>query len=92
MSSIAENSALAADGLVMSQAALPHEVRGSPGYQDPVGLNRQALRHLRSAQAFHENRDREKEFVIKWQPFHYRLHSVWHDVDWKHLASEKILE
>jgi hypothetical protein len=26
MSSIAENSALAADGLVMSQAALPHEV------------------------------------------------------------------
>ena len=50
MSSIAENSALAANGLVMSQAALPHEVCRPPGYQDPAGLNRQALRHRAARQ------------------------------------------
>jgi hypothetical protein len=93
MSSIAENSALAADGLVMSQAALPHEVCDPPRlYQDPVGLNHRALRHLRSPQPFHENRDREKEFVTKWKPFHDCLDAGWHDVHREHLAAEEILE
>src|SRR4029453_10273613 len=83
---------LSTDGLVMAEAAFPHGARGGPGEQKPTALNRQALRHLRSAKAFHENRDREKEFVIKRQPFHHRLDSRGHDVDGEHLAAEEIFE
>jgi hypothetical protein len=37
---------LSADGLVMAEAALPHEARPRPCKQEPAGLNRQRLHQL----------------------------------------------
>ena len=76
----------------MAEAAFPHGARGGPREQEPAGLNHQCLNEIRAFQSAKENRDRTKELVIKRQPFHHRLHGVWHDVDGKHLATEEIFE
>src|ERR1051326_6109260 len=83
---------LSADGLVMAEAAFPHEVRPSPRKQQPAGLDCHRLNKLCSFESAEKDRDWTKQFIIKRQPFHHRLYRSWHDVDGKHLAAEEILE
>src|SRR6266705_162288 len=64
---------LSADGLVMAEAALPHEARPRPREQKPAALDRQCLYEFRSLQSAEKNRDRTKQLVVKRQPFHYGL-------------------
>ena len=76
----------------MPQPAFPHEMRHGPHEQDPAGLDGERFHHLGAAQAFHEDRDRAKQFVVEWQPFHRRLDTGRHDIDGEHLAAEEIFE
>src|SRR5438132_2609509 len=83
---------LTADSLVMAETAFPHGARGSPRKQEPSCLNCECLHELGTVESPEKDGDGTKQLIIKRQPFHHRLHRVWHDVDGKHLAAEEIFE
>src|SRR6266705_4826296 len=76
----------------MAEAAFPHGVCPCPCEQEPASLNQESLHECRALESSEKNRDRTKQLVIKWQPFHHRLHRVRHDVDGEHLPAEEIFE
>src|SRR5437763_1876107 len=72
-------SGLSADSLVMAKAAFPHVVGATPHEEDPARLDGKGLPHLGAAEAFHENRDGTKKFVIERKPFQGGLDAGRHD-------------
>src|SRR5215470_6277484 len=83
---------LPAHGLVMAEAAFPHEVRPSPREQQPAGLDRQSSGKFNPFKSAHKDGDRKKQLVIKREPFQHGLDGGRHDVDRKHLATEEVFE